>query len=45
MIDDSNYKVLQNSSNIYRMEYWTIIKNHEVEDYLNQKTFSDQASL
>ena len=45
MSSNSNYEVLQTSSNSYRMEYWTIIKNHEVEEYLNKKTFSDQASL
>lgn len=43
MSSNSNYKVWHNSSYSYRMEYWATIKNHEVEEHLNHKTFSEKA--
>ena len=45
MSSNSNYKVWHNFSDSYTMEYQATIKNHEVEEYLKYKAFSDSASL
>lgn len=45
MSSNSNYKVWHNSSCSYRIKYWAPITNHEVEEYLSHKTFSEKSWL